>query len=137
MSRLDRLSARADRRLRPEQRQAVDLLRYGGPGPADRGEAKTTLGWRRTREETRAFARALLDAGMVRSAVADRLGVDLDYLNRVTHPEKPPRKPSIHAAKSGLSDSPKVITHPVGAEASSVYAGDPFGYDFEAALGRC
>lgn len=86
MSRLRRLSARAYGRLTPEQKHAVDLLEWQRPGPAERGEAKTVLGWRRTREETIAYAHELLGRGLMAGAVADRLGVSDDYLRRALDP---------------------------------------------------
>jgi hypothetical protein len=87
MSLLTRLSVRAYGRLTPEQRQAVDLLEWADLDAAGRGRAKTVLGWRRTREETIAYAAELLAAGLMAAAVADRLGVSDDYLRRVLDPK--------------------------------------------------
>jgi hypothetical protein len=97
LSRLSRLSTRAYGRLGPERQYAVDLLQFGRPDAAARGRAKTILGWRRTREETAAYAQELLDSGLVPAAVADRLKVADDYLRRVLDCPKPARNPSIHA----------------------------------------
>lgn len=140
MTRLARLSARSYGRLSAVQRRAVDLLEIGDLGAAGRGEAKTVLGWRRTREETIAYARCLLDVGLMAAAVADRLGVSGDYLRRVLDPENVPRKPFIDAAETGLTDSVKVVGHPARSEAPSAtpaYGGDPFAYDLRAALRGC
>ncbi len=83
MSRLSRLSARAYGHLTPEQRRAVDVLRYDDPDAAGRGEQKMILGWRRTAEETAAYARKLIDGGMMVDAAAGRLGVKTDHLRRL------------------------------------------------------
>lgn len=88
MSRLSRLSARAYGRLSNEQKNAVDVLQWGNPDAARRGEAKTILRWRRTREETIAYAERLLATGLMRPVVADRLRVDDDYLRRLLDPSK-------------------------------------------------
>ena len=107
MSRLTRLSARAYGRLKPEEQKAVDLLEFGRPDAAERGRCKTLLGWRRTREETEAYAAALLAAGMVPVAVANRLRILDDYLQRVTDARKPARNRSAQAAQPGLTDRAK------------------------------
>ena len=83
MSRLRRLSSRSYGRLKPEEQKAVDLLEWGNPGAAARGEAKTILRWRRTEEETVAYARQLLDEGLILAAVADRLRIGDRYLRRL------------------------------------------------------
>jgi len=69
--------------LKPEQQKAVDVLEWHRPGPAARGEAKTILRWRRTEEETIAYARQLLGEGFMLAAVADRLRVGDRYLSRL------------------------------------------------------
>jgi hypothetical protein len=156
VSRLSRLSARAYGRLTPEQRRAVDQLRYGGPTPAGldaacRGDAKTILGWRRTAEETIAYAHKLLDEGMDRDAVAIRLRVEARYLQRllekVPDVQKALANPSIHQEKVGLTDNGRAAGRPgrSGRRRAPdpppdpdriMYDGDPFGYDLEAALRR-
>jgi hypothetical protein len=107
MSRLARLSARCYGRLTPEQKQAVDLLSWLSPGPAERGEAKTVLGWRRSREETIAYAERLLGQGLILSAVAHRLGVGDRYLRRLLNvlpdPDKQPRNRASRAGKGGTN----------------------------------
>ena len=77
-------------RLSPEQKKAVDLLEFGdprlefsNPSAAERGRAKTVLGWKRTREETLAYAVELLEAGMVQAAIAIRLDVSDRYLREL------------------------------------------------------
>jgi hypothetical protein len=127
----DRLPRRAIERLTDLQRAALDEIRFGRPGPARRGELKTTLGWKRTREETIAYASDLLERGLVLSGVAARLDVEPLYLRRLLKreatfdsgensplgkllylrrllkreatPEIAPRKPSVHAGKSGTN----------------------------------
>ena len=144
MSRADRLYARDYRRLPPGEREAVDVLRYGlDPSPAERGRAKTTLGWRRTAEETVAYASQLLEGGMIMGAVAVELRVEVDHLRRLLKRgqtlEIEARNLSVHAEKSGLTGRERVVTHPgvgAGSVAASVYGGDGFAYDFEAALER-
>jgi hypothetical protein len=117
-----------------------------------RGEAKTVLGWRRTAEETVAYAHKLLDEGMDRDAVAIRLRVSADYLRRllgkVSDVENRPRNPSIHREKTGLTDIGKAAGRPgrFGPAGHArrapgphpdpdriMYDGDG-GYDFGAAL---
>jgi hypothetical protein len=112
VSRLTRLSTRAYGRLTPAQKEAVDLLQWYSPNAAERGAAKTVLGWRRSREETLAYALELVGQGLGLAAVADRLRVSDDYLHRVLNPEKQGRNRSIHPARSGLTDRGKVIGHP-------------------------
>jgi hypothetical protein len=156
VSRLSRQSARNYRRLTPEQRRAVDVLRYDDPDAAGRGEQKTTLGWRRTAEETAAYARKLIAGGMMPGPAAVRLGVEADYLRRLLEKvpdlENPARNASIHAEKSGLTDKGKGVGRPRAQDRgqdhvdrhrdhgdhqhASVYGGDQFDYDFEAALRR-
>jgi hypothetical protein len=139
MTRLSRLSVRAYARLTPEQRRAVDELRYEDPDSARRGELKTILGWRRTVEETIAYARKLVDGGMALSAAAIRLDVDPDYLWRLL--EKVPdipnrsRNPSTHPENPGLTDKGKGAGLPPAPERPwPVYDSDPFAYDFGTAL---
>jgi hypothetical protein len=118
VSRLSRFSTRAYGRLSPEQKQALDRLEWLAPGPAGRGEAKTVLGWRRTRDETVAYALELLDEGLVLAAVASRLRIGERYLRRlldeVRDPENRPRNRSGHPAKVALTDRGKVIGRGVG-----------------------
>jgi hypothetical protein len=161
VSRLSRLSVRAYGRLTPERRLAVDRLRHGhltpagAPGAAERGELKTILRWRRTAEETVAYARTLIDGGLDRDAAAIRLRIDADYLRRllekVPDVENRPRNPSIHPEKTGLTDNGKAAGRPSRSGLSDngsrapdphpdsgriMYDGDPGSYDFEAALRR-
>jgi hypothetical protein len=112
MSRLTRLSARAYGQLTPEQKRAVDDLEWNHPSATDWGEAKTILGWRRTREETLPYAQELLGRGLMPAAVADRLRISDEYLHRVLDPENSPRNRSAHAGEPGLTDSGKVIRRP-------------------------
>jgi hypothetical protein len=163
MSRLTRLSAREYGRLTPEQRKAVEVLRYGSPDAATRGEQKTILSWKRTAGETAAYARKLIGEGMMPGAAALRLGVNPDHLRRLLGkaptPGNQPRNPFIHAKNSAPTDRNKGAGHPgdhppIHAEKSGLtdegkgrgrtpdhpdpdrvlYGGDPFTYDFEAAL---
>jgi hypothetical protein len=125
VSRLNRLSARRYGRLTDEQKRAVDLLEWQNPGAAERGEAKTTLRWRRTREETIAYAHLLLESGLMRAAVADRLRVSDDYLRRLLDPPKtapqsrsPNRESRTNRQRQGVRslDSPSAqIERPDGA----------------------
>jgi hypothetical protein len=71
------------RRLNAQQRRAYDLLRYGLPGAADRARAKDVLGWKPTREERLALALELLADGTPRKLVADKMGVGVEYLDRL------------------------------------------------------
>jgi hypothetical protein len=152
VSRLSRLSARAYGRLTPDQRRAVDVLRYGHAGldAARRGEAKTVLGWRRTAEETVAYARVLLARGMVPSAIQAELGCTDRHLRRllaeVPDMEFRSRNPSIHQEKSDITDNGKAAGRPRPNDNGRpppphpdpgriMYAGDE-GYDFGAALRR-
>jgi len=139
VSRGDRLSTREYLRLTPDQRKAVDCLRYSNPSPAARGAAKTILGWKRTAEETTAYANRLLEDGMTLSAVAGKLGVGTDHLRRLLKKGQSLSEqvcnPSTHAEKSGLTDRTQVVTHPSTRE-GPVYGSDPFSYDFAAALRR-
>jgi hypothetical protein len=116
VSRVTRLSARAYGRLTPERKDAVDQLEWFHPDAAGRGEAKTVLGWRRTQEETIAYARQLLGEGMIVSAVASRLRVGERYLRRllpeVPDLEKRPRNRSIYAGNVALTDRGKGLRHP-------------------------
>jgi hypothetical protein len=58
------------------------------PSAASRGEAKTVLRWRRTREETvAAYALTLLEQGLMIRPVADRLGIGERYLRRLLEQE--------------------------------------------------
>jgi hypothetical protein len=149
VSRLSRLSGRGYGRLTPEQRLAVDRLRHGHLAPAGRldaagrGEAKTILGWRRTGEETAAYARKLIAGGMKPAAAAVRLGVEPRYLRRllekVPDVEKRPRKATIHAEKVALTDDGKGAGRPPDPHPDPdriMYDGDPFSYDLERALRR-
>jgi len=142
VSRLGRLSVRAYGRLTPEQKRAVDLLRYRDPDTASRGEAKTILGWKRTTEETTAYARKLIADGLMPTAAAHVLGVDVDHLRRlvkVSTGQKQARKPFTGAKTSGLTDKGKGVGHradPHPGPERVLYTGDPFAYDFEAALRR-
>jgi hypothetical protein len=111
MSRLNRLSASAYGRLTDEQKKAVDRLEWWRFDAAERGEAKTILRWGRTREETIAYAERLLESGLSREAVADRLRVSDDYLRRLLDPRKPPRNPAPTATDSGLTDRGKGFGH--------------------------
>jgi hypothetical protein len=74
------------------------------------------LGWRRTRDETVAYALELLDEGLVLAAVASRLRIGERYLRRlldeVRDPENRPRNRSGHPAKVALGDRGKVIGRP-------------------------
>jgi hypothetical protein len=103
----ERFPRRRIRRLTDEQRRALDELQFSHPGPARRGELKTVLGWKRTREETIAFALDLIDKGMIVSAVAGRLDVETRYLRnllkRDATPENGHRKPSVHAGESATN----------------------------------
>ena len=96
-----RLPRRVVRRLSDAEHRAVDELRFGNPDAARRGELKTLLGWKRTREETRAYAEVLRHRGMLLAAVAARLDVHTRYLARILAREPAahsvPRKPFIHA----------------------------------------
>jgi DNA invertase Pin-like site-specific DNA recombinase len=112
VSKLDRLSARAYGRLTPEKRQAADLLEWRTSPAADRGRAKSILGWRPTREETVAYARELIAGGLMASAVADRLQVSDRSLKRVLNPKNQARNRAAQAKKFGLPDSGKVADHP-------------------------
>jgi hypothetical protein len=155
MSRLARLSNRAYGRLTPKQRAAVDVLRYARPDAAGRGEAKTILGWRRTSEETTAYARKLIAEGMMPGAAALRLGVEPGHLRRLLKKGLPlenrARKPFARLEKSGLTDKRQGVGRvgPRRAQIAAseltdkspngdrpVYGGDPFAYDLEAAFGR-
>jgi hypothetical protein len=117
VSRLSRLSARAYGRLTPEQRRAVDQLRYSDPNAAERGELKTTLGWKRTAEETAAYARNLIAGGMMVDAAAGRLGVEADHLRRLLS-EDPAELERRSPARSGrelvdrwLADWHRIMEH--------------------------
>jgi hypothetical protein len=143
VSRLSRLSARAYGRLSAEQRRAVDVLRYEKLDAAGRGEQKTILGWRRTAEETAAYARTLIAAGMMLAAVAARFDVEDDYLRRllekVANVESELGKRSPRLKKSGLTDNGKVVGQPPDSEPVQnrpVYDGDPFAYELENAVRR-
>jgi hypothetical protein len=107
VTRLSRLSARAYGRLTPEQQRAIDRLEWSRPDAAARGEAKTVLGWRRTKEETIGYAIVLLDRGLMPSAVATLLGVGDRYLRRLLdeggNPQNRPRNRSVHAGKRGTN----------------------------------
>jgi hypothetical protein len=66
------------------------------------------LGWRRTREETIAYATVLVGRGLIVSAVADELGVGDRYLRRlldqvVPDVDKPARNPASHHSRSGTN----------------------------------
>lgn len=145
MSRLSRLSARDYRRLTPEQQGAVDLLRYGSPTDAERGKAKTILGWKRTTEETIAYANTLLGRGMARREIAPYLRVDVRYLDRLLNSnvekasatETSHSDPAVSRDVSGLTGKARVIAHPDVSAGYSVYGSDPLRYDFEAELRRC
>ena len=131
MSRLNRLSARAYGRMTSEQKRAVDLLRYANLSAADRGEAKTTLRWRRTAAETIAYANRLIEDGLTLVAAANRLGVDRDHLVRLLNaptPEDQVRKPTIHPPDRGVTDKTQVIARPAGRKAQErrpAYSGRP------------
>lgn len=119
MSRFTRLPTRDYKRMTAEQRRAADLLLYGSPGPAERGELKTVLRWKRTREETVAYARGLLDGGLGLMAVADRLQVGDRYLERLLERagtgESCAAKPHGCAANLALTGEPKGIARSGGA----------------------
>jgi hypothetical protein len=139
MTRLSRLSARAYARLAPEQRRAVDELRYEDPDSARRGELKTILGWRRTAEETAAYARKLIKRRLVRSTILAELGCSERHLRRllekVSEVEIEARKPAPGLEKTDIIDKGKGVGLPPAPERPwPVYSSDPFGYDFGAAL---
>lgn len=103
-----RLPRRLVRRLSDAQHRALDELRFGNPHAARRGELKTVLGWKRTREETRAYAEALMRSEMVLAAVAARLDVDKHYLSRLMRKGQPaadstPRKPFADAGSNATN----------------------------------
>jgi hypothetical protein len=110
-----RLARRVVKKLSDAEHRALDELRFGSPGAARRGELKTVLRWRRTQEETIAYAQTLIEAGLIPSAVAARLDVDRYYLagllgSREATADSPPRKPCADAP----SDATKLQT-PIGA----------------------
>ena len=102
-----RIPRRIEKRLTDAERCAVDELRFSQPGAARRGELKTELGWKRTREETVALAHDQIEKGMIIAAVAAHLDVDARYL-RTLLKEDPaadsvPGKPSSHAGESATN----------------------------------
>ena len=137
MSTVDRVPAWKVRRMTAAQRQAFDRLRWHDPPPAERARLKRTLGMRRTREETLALLRELLDKRMVRAAILDELGCTDRHLRRllaeVQKVEKPARKPVSQLEQTDITDRTRVVTHPSD---RATYGGDLFAYDFAAALRR-
>jgi hypothetical protein len=99
-----RFPRRLAKRLAEDERRALDELRFSTPGPARRAELKTVLGWRRTREETIAFAQGLLAEGRSIRFAARKLDVEPRHLSAVLKEvgtsENATRKPSNHAGKS-------------------------------------
>lgn len=136
----ERLPRARLRRMRPEQREAYDRLRWYSPGPAERARLKKTLGWKRTREETIALARELLAKGRMVAAAADELGVGTRYLKRLLEQDETPlkvaRNRSIHAAVLAPTCETQGVGQTTPKKGRSVYGGDPFAYDFRLALDR-
>ncbi len=103
----NRLPRRVVKRLSDAEHRALDELRFGSPDAARRGELKTQLGWRRTREETIAYAQALLARGMIITAVASRLNIERRYLARALNddatPDLVPRKPASGVGKTATN----------------------------------
>lgn len=124
----DRIPARVVKRMSPEKRQAYDCLRWYSPGPAERGRLKKVLAWKRTHEETVAFARELLDRGLVRTAILDELDITERHLRRllaeikaeqVPEAENQARNRSAHKAKTDTTCKSEVAPHPVPGEADT------------------
>jgi hypothetical protein len=139
MTYLSRLSARAYARLAPEQRRAVDELRYENPDSARRGELKTILGWQRTAEETAAYARKLIKRRLVRSKILAELGCTERHLRRllkkVSDVETEACKPAPGLEKTDINDKGKGAGLPPAPERPwPVYDSDPFAYNFGTAL---
>jgi hypothetical protein len=108
MSKAERLPRWAFRRLNDEQKEAHNQLLWYRPGPAKRARLKQVLGWRRTRDETRALAVELLEQGLIEKAVDLRLEVSDRYLHRLLAVQEPARenrgrKPSNHAEEVALT----------------------------------
>lgn len=92
----------AQRRLTAERREAFERLRWHQVGAAERARLKGVLGWKRTREDTLAYADELLASGLLEVVVANRLEVSPRYLRnllagRSETPDLTTRNPSIHA----------------------------------------
>jgi hypothetical protein len=116
VSKADRISSGQLRAMRVSQRTAALKLRDDCLGPAERAREKQALGWRRTREETLALVRQLIAAGRREGVVAREAGVSLHYLRRLLKEqgedaEDQGLNPSIHAAKTALTNNGKVIPH--------------------------
>jgi hypothetical protein len=115
--------------MRPEQREALDRLRWHSPGPAERARLKRVLRIRRTREETIALALELLAAGRVPGSIADELGVTARYLSRLLHPPQAPPDLGLEAASEAAPNGSNVQKRH-----RPTYSGDALAYDFESAL---
>jgi hypothetical protein len=143
------------RRMTPAQRHAVDRLRWHNEAPAKRARLKRTLGLQPTREETLALLRELRDRRMVRSAILAELGCSERHLRwllaEVQDLENGARKPAPQLEQTDITGNGKGAGRPGRADITGngrrapiphpdpgriVYAGDPFAYDLEAALGR-
>jgi hypothetical protein len=116
----ERLPISRLRHLKPEQREAVDRLAWYSPGPAQRARLKKTLGWKRTKEETLAWARELLAEGRMVAPIARELGVEARYLKRLLQESETPqnggRKASSQAEKVALTRESDTGVHWGGGE---------------------
>ena len=98
-----RLPRRAVRRLSDAQHRALDELRFSDANAARRGELKTVLGWKRTRDETRAYADVLLLGGMVLSTIACLFGESIQLSFASTNAPFPSRN-----SRVGFSSLPGI-----------------------------
>jgi hypothetical protein len=119
----DRLPAWKVRRLSPDEKAAVDRLRWYSPAPAERASLKRLLGWKRTHEETMALLAELLNRGMARSAIRDELGCTDRHLRRllseidaeqVPEAENRTRKAFAGLEKTDITCESETGAHPLG-----------------------
>jgi hypothetical protein len=115
MSKADRTSLAQIRRMRVGQRALVVELQCAGSNPAQRARLKKALGWKRTSEETIAWARELLGEGRMLGPIARELGISPRYLKRLLEEgqtvQKEPRKASRHRTEVAPTCESGVVVH--------------------------
>jgi hypothetical protein len=104
MSKAERTSLAQIRRMKVDQRALVVELQCADLSPAEQAKLKKKLGWKRTREETQAWARELIAEGRMPGPAARELGVGTRYLERLLRESETPqnggRKPFPHTAET-------------------------------------